>query len=206
MVFIILLVVFFVVSIAGCRRAGAWLVREEVPAHSDCLVILMGSFPERVLQGYDLYREGKADRILIVEEGMGPFRQLEARGVNIETNSEQAIKSLATLGVPRDSIILLPGDALGTIDEAIAVRKFISSKMPADTLILVSSPAHMRRASIIFKATHKDQSENIYIGSSPSKYSGFSPDKWWRRKEDIQSVVSEYLKIVSFILFEKRNI
>ena len=30
---------------------------------------------------------------------MGPFRQLEARGVNIETNSEQAVKSLATLSI-----------------------------------------------------------------------------------------------------------
>jgi len=64
----------------------------------------------------------------------------------------------------------------------------------------------MRRASMIFKATLKDQPGNIYIGTSPSTYSGFSPEKWWRRKEDIQSVVSEYLKIVSFILFEKRKI
>lgn len=206
LVFVIVLVILFTASIAGCRRAGAWLVRQGMPDHSDCLVILMGSFPERVLQGYDLYREGKADRILIVEESMGPYRQLEQRGVNIETNSEQAVKSLATLGVPGDSIILLPGDARSTLDEARAVREFISTKMSADTLILVSSPAHMRRASMIFYAALKEQNGNIYIGTSPSTYSGFSPEKWWRRKEDIQSVVSEYLKIVSFILFEKRKI
>ena len=206
LVFIILLIALLVACIAGCRRAGAWLVREGVPAHSDCLVILMGSFPERVLQGFDLYREGKAGRILIVEESMGAYRQLEERGVNIETNSEQAVKSLATLGVPQDSIILLPGDARSTLDEAIAFKKHIAGHQATDTIILVSSPAHMRRAAMIFNAALKEQNENIYIGTSPSTYSGFSPEKWWRRKEDIQTVVSEYLKIASFIFLEKRKI
>lgn len=200
------LIALLIVYVGGCRRAGTWLVREEVPDHADCLVILMGSFPERVLQGYDLYRQGRADRILIVEESMGPFRQLEERGVSIETNSEQAVKSLITLGVPPDSITLLPGDARSTLDEAKAVRKFISANPSTDTLVLVSSPAHMRRASIIFKTVLGDKNESIFIGSSPSTYSGFNPDKWWRRKEDIQSFVTEYLKICSFILFEKRKI
>ena len=181
-------------------------MREGVPAHSDCLVILMGNFPERVLQGFDLYREGKADRILIVEESMGPYRQLETRGVNIETNSEQAVKSLATLGVPRDSIILLPGDARSTLDEAKAFKNYIAGHQATDTIILVSSPVHMRRAAMIFNAALKEQNGNIYIGTSPSTYSGFSPEKWWRRKEDIQTVFSEYLKIASLIFLEKRKI
>ena len=204
--YIIFSIVLFTVTIGGCRRAGRWLVKEELPPRADALVILMGSFPERVLQAFDLYRDGRADRIVIVEESMGPYQNLEERGVRIETNSEQAVRSLITLGVPADSITLLPGDARSTLDEAVAVRDFLYHKPGADTLILVSSAAHMRRAALIFNRALRSQPVPVTIGCSPSSYSGFNPDKWWRRKEDIQSVMSEYLKICSFLLFEKREL
>jgi len=204
--YIIFSIVLFTVTIGGCRRAGRWLVKEERPPRADALVILMGSFPERVLQAYDLYYDGRADRIVIVEESMGPYQNLEERGVRIETNSEQAVRSLITLGVPADSITLLPGDARSTLDEAVAVRDFLYHKPGADTLILVSSAAHMRRAALIFNRALRSQPVPVTIGCSPSSYSGFNPDKWWRRKEDIQSVMSEYLKICSFLLFEKREL
>ena len=204
--FLLLLIIVIVICIGGCHKAGRFLVKEELPPRADALVILMGNFPERVLQAFDLYRDGRADRIVIVEESMGPYQNLEERGVRIETNSEQAVRSLITLGVPADSITLLPGDARSTLDEAVAVRDFLDHKPEADTLILVSSPAHMRRAALIFNRALRYQPVPVTIGCSPSSYSGFNPDKWWRRKEDIQSVMSEYLKICSFLLFEKREL
>lgn len=190
----------------SCRRSGSWLLREDVPAHSDAMVILMGSFPERVLQAVELYREGRADRIIIVEEFMGPFRQLEERGVYIVSNSEQAVRSLVTLGVPADSIILLPGDARSTLDEAVVLGRFLSLNSETDTLLLVSSSAHTRRAWMIFNTALGTGTSDLCIGVSPSVYSGFNPDKWWKRKEDIQTVITEYLKIASFVLFERKGI
>ncbi len=137
---------------------------------------------------------------------MGPFRRLEDRGAHIVSNSEQAVSSLIELGVPGDSIILLPGDARSTVDEALAVRKYIAATCSADTLVLVSSPAHMRRASMIFRAALREENNSVYVGSVPSDYSSFKSDKWWKRKEDIQSVVSEFVKIGSFLLFEKKKL
>ena len=206
LLFFIILIVVIVTYIVGCRRAGTWLVKEETPPHADAMVILMGSFPERVLQACDSWKSGLAGRIIIVEESMGPFSILEEKGVNIVSNSEQAATSLTELGVPEDSIILLPGDALSTVDEALAVKKYLASTGSADTIVLVSSPAHMRRASMIFRAALNEGSNSVYIGSVPSDYSSFNPDKWWRRKEDIQSVISELVKIGSFRLFEKKKL
>ena len=80
-VFFLILIALSAVYIGGCRRAGKWLVKEDVPVHADAMVLLMGSFPERVLQAADLYHEGKAGRLMIVEESMGPYQRLEARGV-----------------------------------------------------------------------------------------------------------------------------
>ena len=205
-VFLVILIFLFAVCSFSCQRAGRWLVKEDLPPHADALVILMGSYPERVLQAFDLYHDGRADRIIIVEESMGPYQILEERGVRVETNSEQAVRSLIALGVSADSIALLPGDARSTLNEATAVRDYLREKPGLDTLILVSSPAHMRRAELIFKYSLGDLPVPVTVGCSPSSYSGFNPDKWWRRKEDIQYVMSEYLKICSFLLFEKREL
>lgn len=205
-VFFIILTGLCVACISGCRRAGQWLVKEDVPNHADALVILMGNFPERVLEASDVYSKGLANNMIIVYESMGPYRVLESRGASIVRTTEQARDAAVALGVPADSIIMLPGDASSTLDEAIAVRDYLKLKPSVDTLILVSSPAHMRRAHMIFRASLHNSPQKILVGCSPSRYSDFNPGKWWRRKEDVQSVLSEYVKIISFVLFEHRQL
>lgn len=205
-IFFILPVALCTVYVGGCRRAGTWLVKVDVPPHADAMALLMGSFPERVLEAADLYHEGKAGRMLIVNESMGPYRLLESRGAEIIRTTRQAYDAAVDLGVPADSIILLPGDARSTLSEAMIVRKYLKDISSIDTIILVSSPAHLRRASIIFKNAFRNLPEPVFVGCSPSAYSSFSPDKWWRRKEDIQTVLTEYLKTGSFLLIEKRQL
>ena len=204
--FLVLLSVLAVSYIGGCRHAGVWLTTEEVPVHADAIVLLMGNFPERVLQAYDTWESGRADRIIIVEESMGAFAALKSRGASIVSNSEQAFGSLVALGIPRDNIVLLQGNARSTLDEAYAVRKFLPGNSETDTLILVSSPAHMRRAHMIFKRTLRAMDKPVVIGCKPSSYSSFNGVKWWRRKEDIQTVLAEYIKIASFMLIEKHKL
>ncbi len=192
--------------IGGCRRAGTWLVKEDIPRHVDAMVMLMGGFPDRVLQAVDLYKEGTAGRLIIVEESMGPFSKLESRGADIISNTQQAKNSAIVLGIPADSITILPGEARDTKTEAIAVRNYLSVNNAIDTLLLVSSPSHMRRASMIFKAALRDSETPVYVGCSPSAYSNFSADRWWRDKEGIQTVLSEFVKIGSFVMFERRDL
>lgn len=205
-IFFVILIVLVAAYVTGCRRAGLWLVREDVPPHSDAMVLLMGSFPDRVLQAVDLWKAKRADRIIIVEESMGPFQRLEERGVSIVSNSEQAASSLVQLGIPADGITILPGNARSTLDEAKVVRDYLAARGDADTLLLVSSAAHMRRAAMIFRRAFRHAGKAVSIGSSPSIYSNFDAKHWWREKEGIQQVLSEYLKIVSFVLFERRKI
>ena len=109
-------------------------------------------------------------------------------------------------GIPQDSITILPGDARSTLDEALEVRDYMAGKPWIDILILASSAAHMRRAYMIFNAALRNTEKPVYVGCSPSAYSSFNPDKWWRRKEDIQSVLGELVKIGSFMVFEKNKL
>lgn len=204
--FFLVLITLSSAYIGGCRWAGSWLVKEDVPHHADAMVLLMGNFPERVLQAVDLYNEKKAGRLIIVEESMGAYKSLEERGVSIISKTTQAKDAATELGIPGNCIIVLSGDARSTLTEAIRVSEYLATDPGNDTLILVSSPPHMRRAAMIFRTAFKELERPVYVGCSPSAYSDFSAEKWWRQKEDIQDVLSEYLKTLSFILIEKRNI
>jgi uncharacterized SAM-binding protein YcdF (DUF218 family) len=195
-----------VVYVGGCRRAGAWLVVDNLPVHADALVILMGSIRERVPQAADLYCEGRANRIIIVEENQGRYAEIVAKGTHIISTTERARRTAVELGIPPDSIIILKGDSRSTMDEAVTVRQYLDESSAADTLLIVTSAHHTRRAAMIFKAALKDTVEQVVVFCSPSKYTGFDASEWWHRRDGIQSVLSEYLKILNFILIEKRKV
>lgn len=200
------LCVILLLAVGSCRKAGTRLVKEDLPAHADVMVLLMGSFSERVLQTADLYHAQVAGKVWIVEEGMGASGVLEERGVQIVTNSTQASNALVTLGIPADSITILPGNAISTLMEAKAVRDHLSGGKGIDTLLLVTSSDHTLRARKIFEAAFLPLEHAPALYSSPSAYSRFHPDTWWRNRNDIQEVLMEYLKLVDFYLFERREL
>lgn len=206
-VLIILLIVISAAYIGGCCRTGIWLVKEEVPPHADALVLLMGNFTDRVLQTAELYGSGRADRVIIAEESMGGYQGLTDRGVKIISHTSQAVSSLVALGVPADSITILPGDARSTLDEAAIVRNYLDTNPDLDTLILVSSPYHLRRASMIFDKAFEEAGLTVFIGTSGSgAFTDFEAAGWWRSKEDIQHVLTEVIKIGSFMTVEGRRL
>ena len=102
--------------------------------------------------------------------------------------------------------MILPGDATSTQMEAEIVRDYLATKPGIETLLLVSSAHHTRRASMIFKAALKPLEHPVSVYCSPSSYTAFCAEKWWKNREDIQDVLTEYLKIGNFVLFERRKL
>jgi uncharacterized SAM-binding protein YcdF (DUF218 family) len=187
------------------REAGSWLVKEDKLTHADAIVILMGSIADRVLQADDVFKK-EACKIIIVEENMEAYRILEQRGIHIISNTKQVYDALKCLGVPPDSIHILPGDATSTKMEATIIRDYLITRPAIDTVILVSSSFHTRRAYLIFHTALKKAKKQVCILCSPSAYTSFNADKWWIDKEGIQDVLTEYVKLFNFLLFEKRRL
>jgi uncharacterized SAM-binding protein YcdF (DUF218 family) len=204
-VFSILLII-IVVYVGACRKAGHWLVKEDTQMQADAIVILMGSVADRVLEACDQYKKGGGGKVMVVEESMGVYKTLEARGAQIISNSKQVYNAIVAMGIPSDNIIILPGDATSTQMEAIIIREYLANKPGIDTLILVSSSFHTRRASMIFKSVFRKAKNPIYFFCSPSAYTKFDTGKWWRSKEGIQTVLLEYLKIANFFMFERKHL
>jgi uncharacterized SAM-binding protein YcdF (DUF218 family) len=155
------------------------------------------------VQAADLYNDGRAERMIIVEESMGGHERLEQRGVKILSNTTQARNAAVALGVPADSITILPGDAESTMMEAQAVKEYLMNDVRTDTVIIVTKATHSRRATMIFKAALKQTGRKMCVICSPSEYMPFDIKHWWRDKEGIQAVLSEYVKMGSFLFVEQ---
>ncbi len=195
-----------IVFIGGCRKAGSWLVKESTPGHADVMVMLMGSIPNRVLQVADLYERGISGKVLMVEESIGDYQSLEDRGVRVTSNSTRAMRALVELGIPKDSIVILPGNSVSTQMEAVKVKEFLASNSGIKSVLIVSSASHMRRASLIFTNAFKQLEDPVEVHCSPSSYSRFNGTRWWRNREDIQDVMMEYVKLGSFYLFDRKEL
>lgn len=208
---VLLVLLVLILAVGGCRKAGSWLVKSDEVQHADAMLMLMGIQAERVLQIADLYQEGVADRVWIVKEGMGASDILEERGVDVLSTTSQVQGYLVDLGIPVTGIKVIPGGATSTQMEATLLRDYLAAlakiKSPGiDTLLVVSSASHTRRASMIFSAALKTLDNPPVICTCPSSYSDFNAEKWWLSREDIQDVVLEYLKILNFALFERRHL
>lgn len=187
-------------------EAGNFLVKKDKLFRADAIVLLMGSIPDRVLQTELIYKQGLGRRIILVEENMEGFHDLRKRGSPIVSNTDQCYNALVYLGINEEFINVLPGSARSTIQEALIIKDFIKSNPSVDTLILVSSPSHTRRASMIFSKILKHYEVPVVIYTSPGEKSTFNAARWWKSREDIQYVLSEYVKILSFLFIDQFKI
>jgi uncharacterized SAM-binding protein YcdF (DUF218 family) len=84
-----------------------------------------------------------------------------------------------------------------TLDEAQAVREEVENR-ELGSIIIITSPTHSRRAWRTFTKVFEDT--NVSILSLPTKYSGFSPEDWWKKRKYLKDVLLEYEKLAYYII------
>lgn len=198
-----LLLAFFIFTTILLNTAGTYLVKSDTIPHSDATLILLGSIADRVLQASDIYNENLTNEILIVNNIQYGSEYLAQYNIHIPNFAQLSKQALTQLNIPDSLITIIPGRATSTRDEAEIMAKWLGQNPQIDTLIIVSSAAHMRRARMIFNDTFNDYSINVTILSVPSKYSNFNAEKWWTDRESAKQVFMEYTKIASFLLVEQ---
>ena len=168
---------------------------------ADAIVVFAGGVGEsgKAGQGYEervgyavrLYREGYARHLIFSSGYRHVFRE------------PQVMKALAvSLGVPKENIIL--EDSAKSTEENVMFTKVILENENWNKVLLVSSPYHMRRVSLVFKKG----ASNIIVFYAPIENSPFYArpkiDKdgkgVWRRinARQIKAIMHEYLAIVYY--------
>lgn len=168
-------------------KAGRYIYEKDELRPADVIVILGGEEEERVEYGVKLFKEGWARKDRIIMTGGPVVGRHTAAGLMKELAEE--------LGVP-GRLILLADKSRSTEQDA-GYTGEILKKNGYKSLVLVTSPYHSKRASIIFKRALP----GIRIISAPSDKSWLSFDEWWKRTRDRDMVLSEWSKFIRIWIF-----
>ena len=185
------------------RFGGEWLVEEDNIDEIDqaVIVLLMGSVGDRALGAVDLYDQGKAKSIVMVRSHLSGYEKLQERGITIAGDADNSQIVLVGSGIPQEDITIIPGNAQSTQDEAVAIKQYLNNKPDVDTILLVTSKFHSHRSELIFKKALADLDVEIY--SAPTPYDPFQARGWYKDREAIQRVITEYIKLANYFVFEQ---
>ncbi len=187
-----------VVAVSGLlfKSAFTWWVAEPLkiaePAHhTDAIVVLAGGvgesgkagggYQERVKRAVDLYAAGMAPRMIFSSGYAFAFKEAEVM-------RELAVAN----GIPPEAIVL-ETKARNT-HENIAYVKEILAREGWHSVLLVSSPYHMRRALLAFRKTAPE----VQVTPVPVPESQFYAHERGASLEQIRGILHEYVAIVAY--------
>jgi len=163
----------------------------DQPQKADTIVVFGGgvgetgspgkSTIERARYAVGLYRQGYAKKIIF------------SSGYTFRYNDAENMKLFAlSMGVPEEDILL--EQKANSTYENVKFSKLILDKNGWDTVLLVSSPYNMARASLVFRKL-ADRPEVIYTPvSEPQFYHTEGTIKW----EQFRAIFHEYLGILYY--------
>jgi uncharacterized SAM-binding protein YcdF (DUF218 family) len=179
------------------NNLGTYLVFRQAPQQADVIVVLSSwnDTAVRARGAADLYHRKLAPRILIPRmEPMEGVTELVDRGIAMPEHAELVTTVLQGLGVPADAVRTTEQTVTSTLEEAEAIRAFLTEE-GYRSLLLVTSRYHSRRAYLIFSDILGDAAA---VTSVPSPYDSFDPVEWWTRQRDWKRVLSEYEKLMLY--------
>jgi len=196
--FLLLLLLLFRVPLLVAL--GNFVVSDDPLEEADVVVVLMGSIPDRIVQGVQLYERGYSGRIVMVRShDFSNYELVEALGMELPGSVDINRDIALHLGVPAGDITILDERADSTWDEAVAVKGYLRHK-DYDSLLLVTSRFHSTRSKKTFERV---LGERFTIISHPSPYDPYDPRDWWRCRRQARNLLFEYQKLLNLYLFQR---
>lgn len=181
------------------KKLGYFLICEQSPQKADVIVALNGRDVERSLAAVDLFQKGYANLIVLGRGGEPAGSEEFSKRVSSDFDRKIFFqKAIEAMGIPKTSFKLIGDGVTSTYDEALTTKQFLKES-GYRSMLLVTSKWHSKRAYLTFKSVFKDDGE-IKITIYPSKYDTFSPDAWWKNKNDAMLVFYEYVRLIYYFL------
>ena len=169
-------------------KAGAMIIRQDEIKPADVIVVLAGEETERIEYGVRLFKDGWARKDMIIMAG-GPLVWKYTWAGLMKDHAE-------SLDVPAGKI-LIQDKSRSTEEDAIYTKEILKKNHIA-SIILVTSPYHSRRASIIFERV---LGKDIGIINAPVDNSWFKISDWWKRRRERATVLHEFSKYIWLWIF-----
>jgi uncharacterized SAM-binding protein YcdF (DUF218 family) len=180
-------------SAIGLGYLAGWLSAADAAQKSDAILVLAGGF-SRPFEAADLYRKGYAGKVYVsVPMRESQHRLLDDAGVAYPREEAVVREVLLKRGVPAAAIGFFGRDSVSTAAEAQAARALFGQD--AHTLLIVTSPYHLRRTRMIFT----DALPGADIRVIATSYDPF-PASWWKDQNAARNVLLELPKIAFYRL------
>jgi uncharacterized SAM-binding protein YcdF (DUF218 family) len=169
--------------------ANAWLVN-DAPVKADAIVLLGGGIDLRPYGAADLYQQGLAQRILIMNS------ELKATDRDELTIPwcEMAQRVLRRHGVPASAIEVAGTNLTSTYEEACTVRDWCQ-RSQARVLLIPNGPFNTRRAKWLFQKVLRPSGVEVRVLAMPSDH--FSD--WWRHEDSLIDFNNELVKFALYL-------
>lgn len=168
-----------------------FLILDENPKQVDVIIVLSGAQGERVEYAVKLFKQSYSNK-MIMSGGKCSWNSTSA-----EIMKEHAVY----LGVSGEKIFT-EKQATTTYENAEYSLDIMVSK-GFESAIVVTSPTHTKRTSIIFNTFFKNRSASLTTCAVPDKTT--SSKKWWQSDIGVQRITTEYMKLVYYYLFQRKQ-
>jgi uncharacterized SAM-binding protein YcdF (DUF218 family) len=170
------------------KQLGDFLVVQDRLQPADVVHVIAGE-DFRTDYAFQLYKEGYAEMIF--------FTGGWCHHHNYDHGIHAREKALAQ-GIPLASIADDNTEVMSTYMEAMRLKEWIErSSIPVDSIIVVSDPFHMRRASWTYRKVFDDKIQ-VQMAPVPFELTPYT-STWWTDANSRKYVEDEYLKSIFYL-------
>jgi len=175
---------------------GDYLILDHPLKKADLIVCTPGPPLDQALTAAELYRKGLAPRIFIPREPPpAGLDILKEEGGRFPEAGDLFMETLKQLKVPESARTVSTRSIDSVREAAEALQQRVLQK-EIRSMIIVTPPHRARRTYRVFKNALDGNEVDIMI--SPSRYSGFQADTWWRSDRYRSEVIMEYQKLIYY--------
>ena len=166
---------------------GHALAIEDPVAKADVIVAISGDNGPRTETAVDLWKRGYAPLVLFSGGSLDP---------DSVSSAELMKRDAVRLGVPPASILVEPDSA--TTEENARLTAQLMREHGLRTAILVTSPYHQRRASVLFDRAFAPA--GLTFLNHPAADPAWDADRWWLREPSRRLTLIELAKLGATIV------
>ncbi len=177
----------------GIVCAPGFLVYSYPIDKVDCVMVMIGSKQGKRIQGAEkLVKQGRAKALLIPAY----------RKVSFAEGAEMGKREQIQVAPGMNNRVTIFGHSFRVVENShleMLLGKRMMDKLGFHSAMIVSSPYHMRRLKRIAGKVFEDG--DYRIGFAPTSFENYDAFSCLRSWKDFENIVSEYLKIVWFLIY-----
>lgn len=178
---------------------GTYLVvADPLPEEPVELVLPLAGDLERVFYAAALYQDRRAEGVLITSL---PLATQAAK----DDHLQQVRIILSQAHIPATLVSTIPEASRTTFEELEKVRVYLENT-GINSLLVVTSPWHTRRARLNLQTVFRDSKIQVSIApvapssKAPNLRNLYDPQRWWQNADTFKIVTSEYLKLAAYAI------